>query len=187
LIGFPLVLWCVGFGAAWSIPALVPGMSGILIGGVVGGAIAGSGLYALLKPPLSRTRVTLSWSLATAAGQALLRGVGQATTGYGMGDCFWIAAAAASGALSGALGNLLMGRLPLPRRPTPSRLALARLPFGMLLGGFLAGLVTAFYPAVLGGLFGDVSGFMLRLGIAFSAAGALMALTGAFVATRRHP
>jgi hypothetical protein len=182
----------MGLGLAWAIAAVVGSTLGVLVGGAIGGAIAGSGVYAALAdPPLahmpSRSRVIVAWSIATVIGQVILRGIGDSIGHGSLGTCVWIAAAIASGGASGALGLRAMG-LTLDKAGTHSYpFAPAKLPAGLLVGGFPAGLVITYYPLVLDGMFGYVSGFMVRLGMAFFVAGVAMGLIGALVASRRPP
>jgi hypothetical protein len=150
------------------------------------------GVHAALSSPSvtqtpSRSRLILAWSIAAVVGQLILRGIGD-IAGYGsLETCVWIAAAIASGGASGALGVLAMGRNLDIAGPHAHQFAPRRLPVGLLVGGIPAGLVITYYPLVLDGLFGHVSGFAARLGIAFFAAGAAMGLIGALLASRRPP
>ncbi len=190
--GRSLLLWCVGLGAAWAIAAIVGSIPGIFLGGAIGGAIAGLGVHAALSNPSatqtpSRSRVIVAWSIAAVVGQLILRGIGD-IAGYGsLETSVWIGAAIASGGASGALGVLAMGRNLDNAGPHAHQFAPRRLPAALLVGGIPAGLVISSYPVVLDGLFGYVSGFVARLGLAFFAAGAAMGLIGALLASRRPP
>jgi hypothetical protein len=194
--GSSLVVWLIGIGLSWSIPALVLGIAGIVLGGAIGGTLAGVGTQLALISGHGKTSTSLRtgshiavWLLAMIVGQILLRDVAVPLGSGSLGVVLWVLGSAVASGISGAVGGLGMAYVA-RLGPWPSLRAFSIWSVAMFVGGVFGGILAAYHQPILIGLFGYSSSgstFLVRAAVGFFAAGALTGLIAGVIAMPRVP